>query len=222
MYSCPRSNYKSPIRFSIALTRGTTGGAFAIGGLPQNVAYSNNFAASPFQVLTVEDDNVVSSASTNPLYKFYTITIQGFEILGARYTYYSHGANPNPAAEPDLPGNEQVIVDSGTTLLYVASEIAYITNELFSPPAQYDEEEGAYFVACNAIAPTFGISISGQTFFVNSQDLIVPNGDGTCVSGVQDAGETGLAILGDVFLKNVLAVFDVGASEMRFAARENY
>ena len=206
--------------FSLALTRGTTGGTFAIGGLPQSVAYTNNFATSPFQVLTMEDD-VVPAAGTKPQYQFYTITIQGFEILGARYTYYSHGANPNPAAPPDAPGNEQVIVDSGTSLLYVASEIAYVANELFSPPAQYDEQSGAYFVECDSITPTFGVNINGQTFFVNSQDLIVDAGDGSCISGIQDAGE-GPGILGDVFLKNVLAVFDVGASQMRFAARENY
>ena len=206
--------------FSLALTRGATGGTFAVGGLPQNVAYTNNFATSPFQVLTMEDD-VVPSASTKPQYQFYTITIQGFEILGARYTYYSHGANPNPAAPPNAAGNEQVIVDSGTSLLYVASEIAYIANELFSPSAQFDEESGIYFVACNAVTPTFGVNINGQTFFINSQDLVIDAGDGSCVSGIQDAGE-GPGILGDVFLKNVLAVFDIGASQMRFAARENY
>ncbi|MCJ1234172.1 H(+)-transporting V1 sector ATPase subunit H [Varicellaria rhodocarpa] len=41
-----------PPLFSLALTRGTaSGGTLAIGGLPQHVAYSGNFATSPFQVL---------------------------------------------------------------------------------------------------------------------------------------------------------------------------
>ena len=46
-------------------------------------------------------------------------------------------------------------------------------------------------------------------------------GGNICLSGIQDDGGS-FGILGDVFLKNVLAVYDIGASEMRFAARENY
>ena len=52
--------------------------------------------------------------------------------------------------------------------------------------------------------------------------MILPNGRGTCIPGVSDAGAAGFSILGDVFLENVLAIFDVGASEMRFAVREFY
>lgn len=35
-------------------------------------------------------------------------------------------------------------------------------------------------------------------------------------------GGTGPYVLGDVFLKNVLAVFDVDDAVMQFAAREKY
>ena len=94
-------------------------------------------------------------------------------------------------------------------------------NALFDPPAVYSDDEGAYIVDCNATAPEFGVRIGAETFFINAEDLFLDNGDGTCISGVDDAGDS-LSILGDVFLKNVLAVFDVGASEMRFAAREFY
>ncbi len=41
------------------------------------------------------------------------------------------------------------------------------------------------------------------------------------VTGIQAAAGPP-AILGDTFLKNVVAVFDVGASEMRFAPHVNY
>ena len=57
-------------------------------------------------------------------------------------------------------------------------------------------------------------------FYINAADLILDS-DGSCFTGIDDGGE-GPYILGDVFLKNVVAVFDVGASEMRFAAREFY
>jgi dihydroxyacetone kinase DhaKLM complex PTS-EIIA-like component DhaM len=40
-----------------------------------------------------------------------------------------------------------------------------------------------------------------------------------CITGIDDGGALGtgeLYILGDIFLKNVVAVYDVGAAEMRF------
>jgi hypothetical protein len=42
------------------------------------------------------------------------------------------------------------------------------------------------------------------------------------ISGIQDGGNgesDGALVLGDVFLKSVLAVFDVDAGEMRIAAK---
>lgn len=205
--------------FSLALTRGNDSGGFlAIGGLPR-VAHSKNFAALPLQVLTVH--NTAAPTGAKPQYQFYAITIQGFEILGAKYTSSSHGGNPNPFGRPDVPETEQVIIDSGTTLNYLASEIAYVTNAMFNPPALYDQTINGFTVECDAIPPTFGVDIAGQTFFINAADMIVNTGEGVCLSGIQDGGNT-LAILGDVFLKNVLAVFDVGAAQMRFAAREYY
>lgn len=40
-----------------------------------------------------------------------------------------------------------------------------------------------------------------------------------CVLGVKNGYNNGPFILGDVFLNSVVAVFDIGAGEMRFAAR---
>lgn len=42
-----------------------------------------------------------------------------------------------------------------------------------------------------------------------------------CISGVTDGG-AGPYILGDTFLKNVVAVFDIGAGMMRFSSHEFY
>jgi hypothetical protein len=52
------------------------------------------------------------------------------------------------------------------------------------------------------------------------QDVTDTTGE-YCLTGPQDGGEEGPFILGDTFLNNVVAVFDVGASEMRFA-QHNY
>lgn len=44
-------------------------------------------------------------------------------------------------------------------------------------------------------------------------------GRGTCISGLSDGGTYAPYVLGDVFMKNVLTVFDVGAGELRFRSR---
>lgn len=82
---------------------------------------------------------------------------------------------------------------------------------------------------CNAKAPNVGITISGTTFYINPLDMILgyTNEDGSvsCISGVDDGGSDtadDVYILGDTFQKNVVSVFDVGAGQMRFAAREFY
>ena len=203
--------------FSLAIDRGTSGGLIAIGGLPP-VNFFPIFASSPFQYLTMEDADTSSSVTQ---YQFYTITVNGFTYEGSEHTHWSPPNFPNPFGPPADPSQVQVIIDSGTTLIFLPTEIADSVNALFDPPAVYSDDEGAYVVDCSAKTPEFGVAIGSQTFFINGQDLILDNGDGTCISGVDDAGDS-LSILGDVFLKNVLAVFDVGAGEMRFAARESY
>ena len=81
---------------------------------------------------------------------------------------------------------------------------------------------GSYFVDCNAIAPEFAVIIEGVEFRINSTHLIfwelVDPLTGYCSIGIASGG-AGPYILGDVFLQNVVAVFDVGGAEMRFYAR---
>lgn len=100
---------------------------------------------------------------------------------------------------------------------------------------------------CDAKPPKFAVTVGGMDFYISSEDLM-PTGvlnKGTdvcilvvrdqyanvrlptdpksrrCVTGIQPMKD-GASILGDSFLKNVIAVFDIGASEMRFAARGEY
>jgi hypothetical protein len=50
-------------------------------------------------------------------------------------------------------------------------------------------------------------------------------GNDVCISGIDDGGsdtEEDVYILGDTFQKNVVTVFDIGAGELKFAAREYY
>jgi hypothetical protein len=89
----------------------------------------------------------------------------------------------------------------------------------FNPPAAVSSSTGLYEVACNATVPLFGVVVSSKVFYINRLDLIIDTGYGFCIMGVQD-NNGGLNIVGDVFMRNVLTVFDVGAAQVRFSARE--
>ena len=93
----------------------------------------------------------------------------------------------------------------------------------FQPRAVYLYQWGTYFAPCDAVAPRFAIIISGMKFWINPADMIykglIDPLTGYCAVAIASGGE-GPFILGDSFLQNVLAVFDVGAAEMRFYARD--
>lgn len=102
--------------------------------------------------------------------------------------------------------------------------MANAVNKEFQPPAIFDPQTGTCAVDCKATPPTFGVQIGGQAFYHNGADLVLTNGDGTCISSlvaVEPVDGVVLHFLGDPFLKNVVAVFDFGENEMRFAARED-
>lgn len=178
--------------FSLALQRGS-GGYIAFGGLPP-VQTSGNFASTPLQ----EFKGLAGSAFTGQ--SFYTITPDALIFPGA--------ASRQSA---------QFIIDSGTTVNHLPSSTAKAINSLFSPKAVLNS--GVYTVDCNARAPQFGVRIGGQAFIINPVDMIFRDETtGLCVSAVQDGGAApGPFVLGDQFLNNVVAVFDVGAAQMRFA-----
>lgn len=186
--------------FSIAISRDESetgaGGVFVIGGLPDTnaptVNASSEWAVAPFELLAT------SEAQT---YSEYAITVE-------TVTYFS-AASPSPLSF----SGTQFIVDSGTTRNCLPADDADAFNSLFNPPAQFDEQQQTYYVDCSAVAPSLVYSIGGQAFSVHPFDLILSTGAGTCFSGVSRCGAS--FILGDVFLRNVLAVFDWGNSEMR-------
>lgn len=78
--------------------------------------------------------------------------------------------------------------------------------------------------ACDAEVPSFGIQIDNHVFSMAAQDILIAsmnatmNGTEFCGLGIQPGVERAGA-LGDPFLSSVVAVFDIGASEMRFAQR---
>lgn len=215
-----KSNLTAPL-FSLALARNKNeDGVLAFGGLPGHpVKYSTKFARTPIEYTTITSTMVINGTSTQvnrTEYRLYSIKVETFSF--ARQTSRSQGsATPEKILTQKSEGT--LLIDSGTTLMYLSTALASSINAVFTPAARYDTKTRIYFVECNATAPRVGLTIAGTTFWVDPKDMIVSDKSGsTCISGVQSGGE-GLMILGDVWLKSVLAVFDVGAGEMRFAVR---
>lgn len=201
-------NLTAPI-FSISLSRdgGKStygyGGSIEIGGTPDlqqsTINASSTFVTAPIQLF---GQQAISSSKT--AYTFYAVDVDGLSYRTAR-----------------SQRSIQYIVDSGTTLFYVPSADAAAINALFVPPAQL--VQGNYLIECNAKPPQIGVKIGGTVLPLNPQDLIykTSTSSSVCQSGIQDGG-TGPYILGDVFMVNVISVFDVGNMQMRFASRPYY
>lgn len=197
--------------FSLAINRGDwSGGLLAIGGIPPT-KHSQTFVTVPFELTKISS---VRRWRGRDQYTFYTITVNGF-----RFDLSKNGDSDHP---PLHAANRQFVIDSATSINYLPTNVSKSVNSLFDPPAAFNETKGVFEVSCHASAPRFGVHIDHQTFYINPQDMVVHSHDGTCHTAISSSSLTDFAILGDAFLKNVLAVFDVGASEMRFAAREHY
>ena len=210
---------KTSSMFSLALNRqpstaplgSVSGGYLAIGGIP-NIAHASTFVSTPINVAAVTANNV-------SIYEYYSITVDGYGVSRNQNAQFNVANTKGTTKVQLLDRNTAAIVDSGTTLLLAPNDVAEAVALAFDPPGEYDEDSGYILVECNATVPLFGIAITGKMIYVNPLDLVLQESETICLSGVQpDFG--GLSVLGDVFLRNVLAVFDVGAAQMRFSARE--
>ncbi|CZR61740.1 related to pepsin II-1 precursor [Phialocephala subalpina] len=191
--------------FSLMILRDTEGdsGYLAFGGVP-SITFTQNFTSTPIIITNI--DGYPDS------YDFYTINIDSIYLKGATVT--SSGGT-----------SVEYIIDSGTTLNYVPTSVATKINAAYSPAATYSDDEGAYVVSCTATPPAVSIDIAGTLFPINPLDMILDAGDDTCITGWMDGGSSDtedIFILGDVFQKNVVSLFDVGAGTMQFAGREFY
>lgn len=223
-----RSNTTDPV-FSMALTRDPNytgkGGLMSLGGIP-NIPFGPTWISTPIIPVSI------NRTSGEIEYQFYTISIDGFSISADPGAQFSSAAdarrNPRKTplkgpVDPSDPDSTRVnaIVDSGTSLVYIEDELALEVAEAFRPPGWKDEATNLYTVPCGSTPPTFGVSVEGKVFNVHPDDMILQAGPDLCISGVQE-NHDGLWILGDVWMKAVLCVFDVGSGWMRFAGRQYY
>lgn len=220
-------NRNSPLRnpgaawYSLAIDRipvnatDGPGGYLGLGSLPP-VAYSLHFASTP---IVTQPGSQINSGTGLPIKDHYSI------IDGVAY-----GAGECEESAQTFNGTKYtLIVDSGTNTNVFPPATAAPINALFDPPAVFiPDSNGTYTVDCDARPPSLGIKIGEETFYHNGEDLIIYQGPGEpCLSALEantifDGLNAGaLNILGDAFLKHVVALFDVGNSEMKFAARED-
>lgn len=123
-------------------------------------------------------------------------------------------------------GHFPLIVDSGWSYTVLPPSLVDIFYAEFQWPPQVVEVDGSqmYTAPCHIPVPSFGVQIDGQVFEMTHESILVSRWnttvDGTlmCGLGIQPGVEMGGA-LGDTFLSSVVAVFDIGASMMRFVQR---
>lgn len=118
-----------------------------------------------------------------------------------------------------------VIIDTGTTLILLSKSDC--DNIYASLPGGQLSSSGFYTLWCNATSDTYKgqrnvyFNIGGSDFGVPAEDLLWEQVDSVnCYGAIQSWGSGGgISILGDVFLKNVYAVFDVGNSAVKIGQR---
>ena len=201
--------------YSLAIDRGPRGQEIGLGGwlglgeLPP-VPHSDEWAVAPVEITEGLPEELTGGVEQ--------ITLMALSVDGLSW------ASPANGSLETSSQSFQAVVDSGHNMNLIPATQANAINTAFDPPAILDEETELYMVDCDAKVPKFGITIGSTTFWHEKQDMIYEVRDGTCYSSVGATGEDGglaLNFLGDAFLKNVVAVFDFGKDEMRFAKRKS-
>ncbi|KAL4794962.1 aspartic peptidase domain-containing protein [Aspergillus venezuelensis] len=211
--------------FSLALDRldsdneSGPGGVMVLGGLP-DITLSSNFTTVPAEYYDAAETR---AANGTRLRSYWATTVDRI----------SWGDDDDAYTQ-----SYQTVVDSGAPMNYVPRSVADSYNALFSTPSTWDDTTQGYLLeSCDVTAPDFSVTLGGMTFTLNPADLVIKAGQDTsgndvCISTINRGLEmavdetdltntTELYILGASFLKDVVAVFDFGNSEMRFAERES-
>ena len=151
-------------------------------------------------------------SSTKPTdYQLYVVETQGWALTLASGVKDTSVANTRT----------KVVLDTGTTLSYLPPQLAQAINKAWDPPATHDPVLRQYVIQCTAKAPKLAMKLGGTNIYFDGKDMMLRSGASSiCLSGIQ-ASRSAMApsILGGAFLKNVVAVFDIGAAEIRFANR---
>jgi len=114
--------------------------------------------------------------------------------------------------------NQQVIVDSGATMLIVGTQVAQAIHSKLG--GSFDPKSGYWTLPCTAVRNKYNklvINIGGASFGINPSDLVREKMRGNiCYSGITGTDQA-TWVLGGTFLKNVYAIFDREKDRVGFA-----
>ncbi|CAJ2508226.1 Uu.00g094120.m01.CDS01 [Anthostomella pinea] len=182
---------------SFAMSREENRSYIAFGGVPP--VPTGPYTTVPIQKATT------NTGKTD--YFYYSIKVDSMH-------WSSHTLNQTATHLPTM------VVDSGTTINLFPGNIAAAINAAYVPRAT-QESSMVWSVPCDAVPPTLDIVIGGKAIRTHSSSMILPETEqaGRCLSGI-GAGPTGSYILGDTFLQEIVAVFDISEKmELKFAQR---
>ncbi|KAI1425349.1 aspartic peptidase domain-containing protein [Xylaria sp. FL1777] len=198
--------------FSLTLDRLPKGQSTGSGGVLGLGVLPDVKTSGPFVTVPVEPTDALPLELTGGNISEWTLAVEG--------VVWSAGGSSR--AVKTNTTRFQAVVDCGNFFNQLPQEIADRVNADFIPPATYDSATDSYPVGCDAVPPSFGITIAGTTFSQSPDDMIFQLPNGTCVSNIKRGGAAEgimLNFLGGAWLQNVVAVFDFGKDEMRFAQR---
>ncbi|RKO90969.1 aspartic peptidase domain-containing protein [Blyttiomyces helicus] len=157
-----------------------------------------------------------------------TFTTNGFDSshVGGKFTFESINTSPGywlfdisngqynaQGTTGDLSDGGSVtgaIADTGTSLIILPTNVV---NAIYS--AIGAGSDGS--IDCNA-SGSVSFTFSNTAYAVSSSSYVLPNGDGTCSAGFAGGAEQqGVAIFGDVFLRNWYSFYDIKNTRVGFA-----
>lgn len=104
--------------------------------------------------------------------------------------------------------NDQVLLDSGTTLTYIASDVFNTLGDQFNGQLEQDQDGTEFWgISCDLLG-TIKYNFNGVSINVPVSNLVLKNDDGSCVLGVLNADQNG-NILGDNFLRSAYVYYDL-------------
>lgn len=121
-----------------------------------------------------------------------------------------------------------VLLDSGTSLTYLPDAMTEAIYQQVG--AQYDDTQGAAYVPCSLASSTstLDFTFSDPVIQVDMNEMIIPvttasgrtvtfaDGTPACIFGIAPAG-SGIAVLGDTFLRSAYLVYDLVNNEISIA-----
>ncbi|KAG9286311.1 hypothetical protein G9A89_014298 [Geosiphon pyriformis] len=118
--------------------------------------------------------------------------------------------------------NRTTIIDTGSTLMLLPPDDAFAIHDLI--PGAVMDNAGNFFVPCNTTT-IVSLVFNGVKFNINPKDLArdyIKSLD-LCLSGIagEKLGSGTQWILGDVFLKNVISIFNIKNKTVGFARSED-